>query len=53
MARRVDGHSVTILRKGLDRLKGHDPDLAAHLGELASQFDMAGIKTVLDEITPE
>ena len=53
LASAVDGHSVTILRKGLDRLKGHDPDLAAHLGELASQFDMAGIKTVLDEITPE
>jgi CheY-like chemotaxis protein len=53
LASAVDGHSITDLRKGLDRLKVEVPDLAAHLGELASQFDMAGIKTILDEITPQ
>ena len=46
----VDVHSISQLRRGLVRLKGNAPDLAAHLGELASQFDMTGIKTVLDEI---
>ena len=39
LASAVEGHSITDLRKGLDRLKGNAPDLAAHLGELASQYD--------------
>ena len=53
LAAAVSSHSITGLRKGLDRLKENAPDLAAHLGELASQFDMTGIKTVLDEISPQ
>ena len=53
LAAAVSSHSITGLRKGLDRLKENAPDLAAHLGELASQFDMTGIKTVLDEIIPQ
>ena len=53
LASAVEGHSITDLRKGLDRLKGNAPDLAAHLGELASQYDMTGIKAVLDEISPQ
>jgi CheY-like chemotaxis protein len=53
LASAVKMYSITDLRRGLDRLKGDAPDLAAHLGELASQFDMEGIKTVLDEIHSE
>ena len=53
LAAAVSSHSITGLRKGLDRLKENAPDLAAHLGELANQFDMTGIKTVLDEISPQ
>ena len=53
LASAVEQYSITDLRRGLDRLKGEAPDLAAHLGGLASQFDMEGIKTVLDEIHSE
>ena len=53
LASAVEQYSITELRRGLDRLKGEAPDLAAHLGGLASQFDMEGIKTVLDEIHSE
>ena len=53
LASAVDGHSITDLRKGLDRLKGDAPDLAAHLMDLAGQYDMVGIETILDEINPQ
>jgi len=46
----VEMYSITDLRRGLEKLKEDAPDLAAHLGELASQFDMEGIKTALDKI---
>ena len=53
LAAAVSSHSITGLRKALDRLKEYVPDLTAHLGELASRFYMTGIKTVLDEINPQ
>ena len=53
LASAVEICSITDLRRGLDRLKGDAPDLAAHLRGLANQFDMEGIKTVLDEVHSE
>ncbi|MCZ6634718.1 MAG: ATP-binding protein, partial [bacterium] len=46
----VDEHNITKLRNVLDRLREEAPDLVEHLSTLARQFDMAGIKAVLEEI---
>ena len=46
----VEAHSITELRGVLDRLREEAPDLAEHLSQLARQFDMDGIKAVLEEI---
>ncbi len=49
----VAGHSITQLRQYLGVLEGlgtKEQSLAAHLGELAQQYDMDGIKAVLEEI---
>ena len=49
----VDGHSITHLRQHLGVLKGlgnREQSLAAHLAELAQQYDMDGIRTVLSRI---
>ena len=49
----VEGHSVTQLRQHLAALEGlgaREKNLATHLGELAQQYDMNGIKVVLKEI---
>jgi hypothetical protein len=52
----VEGHSVTQLRQHLGALEGlgaKEKNLATHLGELAQQYDMDGIKVVLEEIESE
>lgn len=46
----VDKHSITESRKTLTTLNVESPELADHLGELARQFDMAAIKSVISEI---
>ena len=49
----VKGHSVTQLRQHMDalaQLGDREQSLAAHLGELAQQYDMSEIKTVLEKI---
>ena len=46
----VEAHNITNLRDVLDRLRDEAPDLAEHLSKLARQFDMDGIKAVLEEI---
>jgi len=48
--------STTQLRQHISALAGlgaKGQNLAAHLGELAQQYDMNGIKAVLEEIEPE
>ena len=49
----VTGHSVTQLRQHLGALEGlgaKEQSLAAHLGELAQQYDMNRIKAVREKI---
>ena len=49
-------HSITDLRRHIDVLEGFGADgqqLAAHLRELAQQYDFSGINTVLEEINPQ
>ncbi len=52
----VERHSITELRKQVDMLEAlgaEEQSLAAHLRKLARQYDMDGIKAVLEEITPQ
>ena len=49
-------HSITDLRWHIDVLEGFGAEgqqLAAHLRELAQQYDFSGIYTVLEEINPQ
>lgn len=49
----VDTHSITQLRQALAKLEGEAPALASHLGDMAKEFDMMGIKNAIEGLRAE